>query len=354
MPTVQDVAIAAGVSVTTVSHVFNKTRYVSPELEERVRSAAQRLKYRPNALARSLRTRRSHTIGVIIPDIMNPFYPAFARGVQDAAEAIGCTTILGNSDRDALRERQLLETFDSRQVDGIVFYPSGSDPRVIAVLDHLRAPVVLQGRRLDDARFDSIGNDPATLALPVRHLVELGHRRIGFIVGQSRLDAQPEKVTGYLQVHREFGLVVDPSLMVLGDYSQQSGRALARQLLALPAPPTALLAGNDLMAIGALLAAGELGLHVPWDVSIVGFDDIPQASITTPRLTTTSSPSYDAGQASVAVLARRIAADTSPPIRQFLPYRLVIRDSSGPPPSGHSDAQMPHCHPRPEGAHPSP
>ncbi len=329
MANIRDIAREAGVALSTVSHVLNDTRYVSPELRARVQAAADRLGYRRNGLARSLRTNRTQTIALVIPDIANPYYPALARGVQDVADAARFTTVVCNSDRSAAKERAIADALFDRRVDGVVFSPASGDRGVLDALAELDRPVVLIGSRVDDPRFDVVMTAPRGAYEPVRHLAALGHRRIALVGGRSG-DARPDKFTGYAAGLADAGLAVDDELVVAGDYTQAGGEAAAAALMARPSPPTAIVAANDLMAIGSLLWLRRAGYEVPRDVSVVGFDDIPQASIVSPPLTTVAVPKYEMGRVAADLLRQRLNGDGGERRRVVLPHRLIVRGSTGP------------------------
>jgi LacI family transcriptional regulator len=345
---IKEVSRAAGVSISTVSHVLNGTRYVSAALRQRVESAVAQLDYRQNALARSLRTRQSYAIGLIIPDVTNPYYPQLARGVQDAAAAAGYWVFLCNSDRQAETEARLLDALEQRRVDGILLDPSGPDPALLAALRRRAVPVVLVGSRIDEPDLDVVTVAPNGGYDAVRHLIARGHRRIALIAGppvaggaQPGASVRPAKAGGYRLALEEAGIPLDPALVVPGDYTREGGAAALARLLAQAQPPTAIFAGNDLMAIGALAAARRAGRRVPDDLAIVGYDDIPEAAVTTPALTTVAVPKYEMGRAAATLLLDRLSArpahpedgaQTIPPPHQarhiVLPHRLVIRESA--------------------------
>jgi LacI family transcriptional regulator len=339
---IKEVSRAAGVSISTVSHVLNGTRFVSDDLRRRVEAAIAQLDYRHNGLARSLRTRQTYAIGLIIPDVANPYYPQIARGVQDAAAEAGYWVFLCNSDRNTGAEARLLDALEQRRVDGIILDPSGPDPALLAALRRSAAPVVLVGSRIDVPDLDVVTVAPNGSHDAVCHLVALGHRRIALIAGPPAPGgALPAKARGYRLALEEAGISPDPALVVEGDYTREGGAAAMERLLALPQPPTAVFAGNDLMAIGALAAARHAGRRIPQDIAVVGYDDIPEAAVTTPTLSTVAVPKYDMGHAAASVLLDRLRArsahtsstsgGTAPlpvPQRIVLPYRLVIRQST--------------------------
>jgi LacI family transcriptional regulator len=327
---IKDVSRHAGVSVSTVSHVLNGTRYVSPELRARVEAAITALDYRHNGLARSLRTRRSYTIGLIIPDVSNPYYPQLARGVQDTADEAGYAVFLCNSDRRPEQEVRLVAALEQRQVDGIILDAAGPTPELLTALRRLRQPVVLVGSRIDEPDFDRVMMAPHGSYDAVRYLLSRGHRRVALIGGPPVFGStRPTKAAGYLAALAEAGIEPDPALIMQGDYTREGGRLAMHRLLALSAPPTAVFAGNDLMALGALVAAREAGVRVPEDIAIVGYDDIPEASVAVPALTTVAVPKYEMGRVAAELLLARLRGEGSQqPQRIELPHRLVIRASA--------------------------
>jgi len=328
---IKDVSRSAAVSISTVSHVLNGTRYVSPELRTRVEQAVAHFGYRQNGLARSLRTRQSYALGLVIPDVSNPYYPQIARGVQDAAAEAGYWVFLCNSDRRPESEIQLLEALEQRRADGVILDASGPDPALLAALRRLSVPVVLVGSRIEAPDLDVVTVAPNGGYEAVRHLVRAGRRRIALIAGPPvSKQGRPAKARGYLQALEEAQIVFDPALIVEGGYTREGGQEAMRRLLAMEQPPDAVFAANDLMAIGALAAARAAGKRVPDDVAIVGYDDIPEAAITSPALTTVSVPKYEMGRAAAEMLLERLGSGGAREQgRQIvLPYHLVVRETA--------------------------
>jgi LacI family transcriptional regulator len=330
MPTIREVAGRARVSPTTVSHVVNATRFVSHEIRTRVLEAMTELGYHPNAVARSLRRGRTHTLGLILPDSANPYFAELGRGIEATAFGRDYSVVLCNTEGDQRRERVYLDLLAKRQVDGLLYVPAGDHADVLRDLLRRSLPVVLVDRDLANAPVDVVLTDKRSGAcLATRHLIALGHRRVGCIGGPSSLAVSGQRLQGYRDALAEAGLPVDEGLVLRGDYHPQSGWAAARSLLAMPDPPTAIFAANDLMAIGVLRAAGELGRRVPGDLAVVGFDDIELASYTTPPLTTVSQSASEVGRAAVELLLERLADPARPPVRKTLETRLVVRASCG-------------------------
>jgi LacI family transcriptional regulator len=331
----RDVAERAGVSVTTVSHVINETRPVSDELRQRVLAAIDELGYQPNVLARSLRRGETHTIGMIVPDSANPFFAELARGIEDTSFEHGYNLILCNSDGDLDKELIYADVLTEKQVDGILFVAAGLSTDHIRALQERRIPVVIVDREIPDVSVDQVLTDNAGGGwLATRHLLELGHRCIGCITGPSDVTPSAERVIGYRQALSEGGIPVDEVLIVKGDFQYESGYRAARQLLARDDPPTAIFACNDLMAVGAISAAVEMGRQVPVNLSVVGFDDVRLASFANPPLTTIVQPKYEMGVLATTMLLERMRNHDIPPRRRLLDTSLLIRQSTAPPEAG--------------------
>jgi LacI family transcriptional regulator len=325
----RDVAERAGVSITTVSHVINETRPVSDELRSRVLAAIDDLGYQPNVLARSLRRGKTHTIGMIVPDSANPFFAEVARGVEDTSFEQRYSVILCNSDGDLDKELFYTNVLVEKQVDGIIFVAAGGSAERIRDLQARRIPLVVVDRDVPDVAVDSVLTDNARGGeLATRHLIELGHRRIGCVAGPSDVTPSAERITGYRDALRAASVSVDEALIVRGDFQYESGYRATQQLLSMNDPPTAVFACNDLMAVGAVSAALELGREVPRDLSVVGFDDVRLASFVNPPLTTIVQPKYEMGVLAAKMLVERMHDLDMPPRREKLDTSLLIRQST--------------------------
>lgn len=328
MANIREVAEKAGVSVTTVSHVVNQTRFVASETELRVRQAMQDLNYRPNTLARSLRRGETKTIGLILPDSANPFFAESARLLEEAAFNQSYSLILCNSNGDLEKELRYTDVLFNKQVDGIIFMAAGDDTQSLLELVNRKFPVVIVDRILDHMEVDAVITDNHQSGiLATRYLIENGHKRIGIIRGPSNVTPSAQRVTGYQQALTEAGISIDPKLEVSGDFHSRSGYTATVQLLKAK-PLTAIFACNDLMAIGALRAIREAGLSVPEDISLIGHDDIEMASYTQPALTTIAQPIELLAETAIQFLLDRIKQPGVPPRRIILPNQLVVRQST--------------------------
>jgi DNA-binding LacI/PurR family transcriptional regulator len=329
MATIKDVAARAGVSVATVSHVINNTRFVTPELRDRVTAAMQELAYEPNPVARGLRSNRTNLIALVIPDICNPYFPELARGVQDVANQNDYVTILGNTDRGIEPERRLLHILSRQHVEGVIINPSGVSAEDLLPMQSAGIPVVIFGHQIDHPAFDSVMIDDCQAARElVHHLIEQGHRRIAHLCSH-RPNSGQLRYAGFAQALQERGLSPDPQLITEGPWTQKGGYLAMRVLLECRPVPTAVFAANDLMAIGAMMAIHDAGLHVPQDIAVAGFDNIDQAASVSPALTTVHQPKYEMGRKLAETLFARLrkeAPDT--PQRIILPYSLEIREST--------------------------
>lgn len=329
MPTIHQVAERAGVSSTTVSHVINNTRYVSPETRERVLRAMEELNYRPNVLARSLRRGETRTLGLILPDSANPFFAEVARALEFAAFRAGYNVIFGNSENDLEKEQVYVDVLVTKQVDGLIFMATGDRSQSLETLVRGGLPVVVVDRQLSALEVDTVLTDNLQGGLlATRYLIASGHRRIGCITGPSHLTPSAQRVIGYRQALQEAGLEVDEVLMVRGDFHPRSGYEAARRLLEQHPLPTALFACNDMMAIGALRALAEAGLRVPEDCSIVGYDDIELASYAAPPLTTVRQDKVAIAEAALRLVLERINQPELPARCETLPVELVERQST--------------------------
>jgi LacI family transcriptional regulator len=327
MVTAKDVAHKAGVSTTTVSHVINETRFVSQALRARVYQAMEELNYRPNAVARSLRCQKTHNIAVIVPDIAYPFLAELARGIEDEAFKQGYNSIVCESNTDAEREAACVELMQSKQADGIVFIGTGASSHHVQNLIAQKIPVVVCNQDLGLPVDTVIADNVASGDRATQHLIQAGHRHIGCIAGPRQLYVSVQRVQGYRRALEARGLPWNEAWVVHGDFRCRGGYDAMYKLLALDPPPTAVFAGNDMMAMGAICAASKEKLDIPGDVAIVGCDDIALAAFTNPSLTTITQPKREMGALAVQMLVQRIADPDKPPEKHTLPVTLTVRDS---------------------------
>ncbi len=329
-PSIYDVAKEARVSVFTVSAVINGKSHVGRALRQRVEAAIQKLSYRPNLLARSLAKRRTHTIGIVVPDISNPFFPLVVRGAEDAAQKHGYNILLSNSDDRQDREEQCLEVLLSKRVDGIVLTKAPYDfsPSLRHLIDDVKVPFVLLMRTYPRLTKDAVISDDYKGAYEaVCQLARAGHRRIGLLGGPLTVSNGRERWKGFRDALEANSLSYDPELVMEGDYRIESGYRGGHALLS--RSPDGLYVANYLMTVGLLRAAEEMGMRCPEDFGLVSFDDYPWLAIFRPRLTTVELPKYRIGYEATELLLERIKGTPRPGgVRKLVP-ELHVRESCG-------------------------
>jgi LacI family transcriptional regulator len=331
MATMKQVAARAGVSVSTVSHVINRTRTVSDDVRQRVQGIIDELHYVPSAVARSLKNDKTHTIGVMVPNSSNPYFAELIGWLEEAAFQVGYSIILCNALGDQQKQTAYLRALTEKRIDGLVLVASGADAERDALLDHDVMPIVQLERALPglDADLIVVGQEEGAYRA-TRYLIELGHRAIACVSGPADLPCARTREAGYLRAMLEAGLDEAPAAIMHTDFTSAGGHAAFTRLLARPRLPTAVFATNDLMALGGLCAAAAAGVAVPGRLSVVAFDDIAAAAYASPPLTTVAPPKREMARLAVDVLLQRIRDAGGPPRRHALTGRLVVRDSAAP------------------------
>jgi LacI family transcriptional regulator len=326
--TIVDVARAAGVSYATVSRVINGKEHVKPEKRARVLQAMDELGYVANRQARSLAGGRSNIIGLLVPGLDTAYIGEVARGIDQELQAAEYDLMLYTTHHHHAKESAFVTMLSRGLADGLLLILPRRPGSYLPSLRQRQVPYVLIDHQGIDRQGPSVGATNWQGGYDAtQYLIELGHRRIGFITGTLDLACSMDRLEGYRAAHRDAGLTPAPELVAEGDFMQPTGYQGAHQLLALPERPTAIFASNDVMAFGAMEAARERGLRIPQDISIIGFDDIPQADHVHPRLTTVRQPLEEMGRAATRMLIQRIAHPDLPPARIELPTRLIIRAS---------------------------
>ena len=329
MATIKDVALHAQVSVTTVSHVVNQTRFVSEQARGRVQAAIDALKFVPSALARSLRNNCTKTIGMMIPNCSNPYFAEIVRGIEDTAFEAGFNVILCNSDDSPNKQAQYIRVLHEKQVDGLIVLTSGGDDELVGLLRAVDVPKVLVDREVDELAVDLVEvNHEVGGHLAMQHLLQLGHRRVACITGPLTLSSALQRLQGARRALREAGVSPAPAYEATADFTSEGGHAAMQRLLLLPVAPSAVFACNDLMAIGAICAAAAAGLRIPQDLSVIGFDDIALAAFSSPPLTTVSQPKHQLGALAARLLLDRIAKPGRKLRREILQPNLCLREST--------------------------
>ena len=329
MPTIQDVAKKAGVAPMTVSRVINHSGYASLDVQQRVRAAVIELGYLPNTLARGLRIKRSHTLALILSDITNPFFTTVARGVEDAASQAGYTVIFGNTDESEEKESRYLDQILQKQVDGVLWVPAGESDHMVQLIRSHGTPLVVLDRKVPGELVDTVRCDSEDGAYQLtHHLLELGHHQLALLAGPHGVSVVADREAGFRRALAEFG--GRPPTVYYGPFTQESGYALAQAAVAAQPRPTALVAANNFLAIGAYKALRDAGLEVPDDVALVGFDDLPVGLLFDPFLTAAIQPAYEMGRQAAELLITRLSEPApAQPQEIVLPVQVVIRQSSG-------------------------
>jgi LacI family transcriptional regulator len=330
--TSRDVAKRAGVSVATVSYVLNDgPRPVSPETQAKVEKAIEELGYFPNELARSLTRKQTATIGLMLPNLINPVYAEIAESFESVCTASGYTVMLTGTDRNLAKEEKLAETLRSKQVDGVVILPSEEPYSFLKLFQQANIPMVVLEHDLANTHCIVI-DDLRGGRLAMQHLLSLGHRRIALIERETLSPHGHLRGLGCREVLEESGIPLDPDLVIVGKAGQAAGYAAMQQWLALPDSPTAVFAHNDMLAVGAIRAVFDAGLMVPDDISVVGHDDTTIINYLNPRLTTVKFPVAEMGRRAGQIILELVQQPDSLPAQIItLPVELVVRDSTAPP-----------------------
>jgi len=327
-----DVAREAGVSLMTVSRVINNKDDVSSETRQRVLDVITSLGYSPSAIARSLATKETRTIGLVLPDVANPFFADITRGVEYLAYSEGYHVFLCNTEEDAQRELSVVQSLEQKRIDGLILCSSRLEDEILLDLLKRLPAVVMINRRLKqdiDIPYNSVSLDEAQGGrLATEHLIRRGHQRIGFLAGPSTSYSGAGRSKGYLAALQQAGVQPEPGWASHCAPSVEGGEAATRQLLANYPELTALFCYNDLVAVGALQACKALKRRVPQDLAVVGFDDIPLSALVSPTLTTCHVPRYDLGAMAVEALIARLRDCPDGCQQSILQTELIIRDSA--------------------------
>ena len=329
-PNIYDVAQEARVSVFTVSAVINKKEHVGTVLRRRVEAAIAKLDYRPNSLAQSLAKERTHTIGIVVPDISNPFFPLLVRGAEDAAQKGGYSILLCNSDGRPEKEELYLELLLSKRVDGILLTKAAGEltPRMRRIIAERKIPSVLMMRTYPSLTLDAVITDDLKGSFEaVSHLARIGHRRIALVGGPLKVSNGRARWQGFRKALRASHLKYDPELVYEGDYHIESGRRAALSILT--HRPDAVFVANYMMTVGFLQASQEMGMRCPEDFGLVTLDDYPWLSLFKPPLTAVELPKYEVGAAATEILLGRIAGNKTQGVTRKIMPHLRIRESCG-------------------------
>jgi LacI family transcriptional regulator len=334
-PTLRDVAEAAGVHAATVSRALNPDtrRMVNAETALRVLRAAETLGYRPNPIARSLKTAKSGTVGLVLPDLTNPLFPPIVRGVEDVLAPAGYSALIVNTDNDVDRERAQVTSLLWRQVEGLIVATALLEHPLLQQLHAQGTRMVLVNRRTEGLAVPSVAPDDTTgIELAMTHLAELGHRRVLHLAGPQTTSTGRIRARAYQNCVRSLGLVEDRRLLTDCDHwNEHAGAAAMRRVMDAGVEFTAVVAGNDLIALGCYDVFAERGVECPRDISVVGFNDMPFVDKLQPPLTTVAIPHYEVGAEAGRLLLDAIEAPGRVPRSILLPLSLAVRGSTAAP-----------------------
>jgi LacI family transcriptional regulator len=342
VPTISDVAKRAGVSPATVSRVLQGAKNVRPDTRAKVEQAIGELGYVPSAVAQSLRSKRTRSIALVLPDITNTFWTTVARGVEDIAQRHGYSILLCNTDENLAKQSQYLDVLIRQQVDGVVIAPFDSDGQHLDKLRERSIPTVVVDRRVDGWDVDSVTSDSvAGSRALVQHLLSLGHERIAVLSGPASTSTAEDRIAGYCMALDEAGIPLDRKLIRRGEYRALSGEELTLELLDEGLAVSAIFAANNAIAMGVMDAVAKRGLRIPQDIALVCFDDLPNTSHIFPFLTVVAQPVYDLGvNAAQLLLSRLDGGATLRPRQVVLPPRLIVRHSCGSRLDGNGDCPL--------------
>jgi len=328
--TIKDVAKLAGVSTTTVSYVINKTGFLTEQTRARVLKAINELDYRPNIVARSLRSKKTGTVGLILCDLMNPFFAEVLQGIETYLGKKRYNIIVTDTDYNIDKEKQSIEMFYSKRVDGVIFVPGGDNDEHLRFLTEQDIPVVLLDKRVESLNVDVVlvNNVEGSKQL-IEHLISLGHERIGIITGPLNSTTGKERLEGYLKALRNHSIPEDRDLIKIGDFKKQSGYLLTLELFSLASPPTVIFACNNLLGLGAMEALKEREIRIPEEIGLVIFDDLPWFKYVDPPLTVVAQPSFRLGETAAQLLVNQIRKKRKKPKKVILDVELRIRQSAG-------------------------
>jgi LacI family transcriptional regulator len=330
MATMKQVAERAQVSVSSVSHVLNDTRFVSPAARARIEQAMHDLSYVPSAVARSLKHNVTRTLGIISPNNTNPYFAEVIRSIEDRCFAADYNVVLCNSDDDPCKQSVYLRVLMEKRVDGLIVISSGDSDDLAVLLSRLTIPLVLVDRGAESVDCDIVSTDHQLSGyMATRHLLDLGHQQIACIAGPQYLPPSSQRIAGWQQALAEAGL--DAVNLICSNFTSHGGYEAMKRLLQQNPRPTAVFACNDLMAIGALCAAHEAGLNVPQQLSIIGLDDIELAAFMSPPLTTIAQPKQQIGEQAVEMLFERLNTQRNVPRKIALAPELRLRASTARP-----------------------
>jgi DNA-binding LacI/PurR family transcriptional regulator len=326
-PTIYDVAKEAGVSIATVSKVINNNGNTTEKTKKKVLHAMEKLNYYPSAVASALTGKKTGTIGLLLPDISNPFYAQLARSIEDQAHELGMSVFMCSTEYDSIKERKYIDLLRRKQVDGFIVGSGFNDQSLLESLESHSIPIVMVSQDIPSLKVNTVTVDDYQGGyIATQHLISLGHKRIAII--SERIKSSNKRIYGYKDAHEDFGLEIKDDYIIRTKGTIESGRKSLIELLQLPEPPSAIFATNELLAIGVIQEAREKSISIPDDLSIIGFDNTILATITIPTLTTVSQPIMEMGKKVVNILSDEIDGKNLKKQRTLFLPELIIRGTT--------------------------
>ncbi|MDK2799453.1 MAG: LacI family transcriptional regulator [Clostridiales bacterium] len=326
--TIKDVARRAGVSIATVSRVINKTSNVSPEIKKKIEEAIVELNYRPNLMARALKNDITHTIGIIISDISNPFFMNIIREVENQVKEFGYTLIMVSTDEDPEKERQYIKVMYDKRVDGIIISSTGKNEDYLCKVKDSGIPIIFIDRRPDDYKFDTVYVDKAKAAYNItNYLLSKGHRKIALISGPRDIITNYDRFLGYTKAFYNNNLPINNEFLYFGEYTSEYGAQVLEQIFKLKDKPTAIISASEKITNGILLQANRLNICIPDDISLVSFGDIEMGELIKPRLTYVDNLNNEVGKIAGKMILERLKDYQKNVEERILNTNLVIRES---------------------------
>jgi LacI family transcriptional regulator len=322
--TIKDIANETGVSIATVSRVLNNSGYASSEIRERILSVAKELNYQPNAVARSLKMHRTNTIGVIVPDISNPYFMKISKGIEDTILKNGYHLIFASGDENPQKEREMLQVLSEKRVDAIVLATSGNNSEMINQIKDAGIPIILVDRKTEENGLDLVVEDNVAGSYQLtKHLIQQGHTRIGVVNGHFNVSVGIERFTGYQKAMNEHNLEIHPDLVFNGNFTQDGGINAVDHFMKLPIRPTAILSCNNTMAFGVLLQLRRLGYNIPNDIVVVSYGDVEAAQLLhSPGLVSVKQSPYEMGVKVGQILIERLVENVKGPVQEIFQPNL--------------------------------
>lgn len=327
-PTIKDVAKEAEVSVATVSRVINGADNVNPKLSKKVLTAIQKLNYKPNLLARGLKNKSTHTIGIVISDLSNPFYMTIAKSIENIVESHNYTLIICSTDDNSKKEYEYLKLLYEKRVDGLIISSTGKNEDYLYQLAEIGLPIVLIDRRPDNKKFDAVYVDKVRITYEIaNYLYQEGHRRISLVSGPKDIITNFDRFMGYTKAFYDLNIAFEKDLINFGEFSIKYGQKILKKLLKMANPPSAIISGSSIITEGIMIEANSMGVKLPEEISLITFGELPLKQLLSPKLTYIEDKAIDIGQKAGDLILKRINNFERKPEKVVLDSKIIYGDS---------------------------